>query len=62
MSYGEKEVITTIDCIHKKHLVNQGIVMCDYGDPSKCDECPYKKPETYTSKVTWASTETYTLD
>lgn len=45
-----------IDCIHKKHLVNQGIVMCDYGDPSKCDECPYKHPEDQVSY--WSSIST----
>lgn len=42
-----------IDCIHKKHLVNQGIVMCDIGDPSKCDECKHKTPKDVESE--WSS-------
>lgn len=42
-----------IDCIHKKHLVNQGIVMCDIGDPSKCDECKHKTPKDVESE--WLS-------
>lgn len=53
---GSKTYIEHIDCIHKKHLVNQGIVMCNYGDPSKCDECKYKEPKDYEVKSSWAST------
>ena len=45
-----------VDCIHKQHLVNQGITMCEYGDPSKCDECPHRTPEEYDSIVSYAST------
>lgn len=44
-----------VDCIHKQYLVNQGITMCEYGDPSKCDECPHRTPEEYDSVVSYAS-------
>ena len=44
-----------VNCIHKQHLVNQGIIMCEYGDPSKCDECPHRTPEEYDSVVSYAS-------
>lgn len=48
----------TIDCIHKLHWVNQGLVDCEIGrDPSKCDTCPAKKPKEIQYVMTSTSTE-----
>ena len=57
MSYSKHKGTMHIDCIHKKHLANQGIVMCDFGDPSKCDTCPNKTPQDVEYEWSSASTE-----
>ena len=58
MKSGSRTYIQHIDCIHKGHLVNQGITMCNAGhDPSKCDMCPYKQSEDQEVTESWASTD-----
>ena len=57
MTVNSKKGVMHIDCIHKKYLSNQGIVMCDIGDPSKCDTCEHKTPKDVEYESTWTSTE-----
>ena len=57
MSSGSKTWIHHIDCIHKEHLVNQGMTFCFKGDITKCDTCPYREPKDVEVIETWASTD-----
>ena len=41
---GSKKSTDHIDCIHKQHLTNQGMIFCFKGDITKCDECLFKGP------------------
>ena len=44
-----------VDCVHKAHLVNQGITMCMEGkDLDQCDTCPLK--ESYGNEYTITAT------
>lgn len=50
----------TVECIHRIHWINQGLVGCNIGrDPSKCSTCSAKQPQTFETTVTTAS---FTLD
>lgn len=54
----EKEFRFNVFCKHQGHLINQGITMCNIGhDPSKCDTCKFREPDTITGKVTSTSTQ-----
>lgn len=55
MAIHTKRYTQHIDCIYKQHLVNQGIVMCAYGDPSDCDNCPKKTPRDIECEASWTS-------
>ena len=57
MAVHTKRYTQHIDCIYKQHLVNQGIVMCSYGDPSDCDNCPNKTPRDIECESSWISTD-----
>lgn len=54
----EKEFRFKVFCKHQGHLINQGITMCNIGhDPSKCDTCEFREPDTTTGKMTSTSTQ-----
>lgn len=54
----EHEYSYEVFCKHQGHLVNQGITMCNAGhDPSKCETCEYRCPETVTGVVKYTSVE-----
>ena len=55
--FKEKKFSYEVFCKHQGHLINQGITMCNIGlDPSKCDICKFREPDTITGKVTSTST------
>lgn len=55
--FKEKEFRFDVFCKHQGHLVNQGITMCNARhDPSKCETCKFREPETITGKMATAST------
>lgn len=55
----EHEEIYEVFCKHQGHLYNLGITMCDAGhDPSKCDTCEFREPESHVVKVSSCSIET----
>lgn len=55
--FKEKEFKFDMFCKHQGHLINQGITMCNIGlDPSKCDTCKFREPETINSKIATTST------
>ena len=47
------------DCVHKLHLYNQGIEMCEINAniSEGCDKCPFRIPGKHkvelTTKTTW---------
>ena len=47
-----------IDCIHKQHLINQGMTFCFKGDITKCDECLFKEPRDVETECSLASIST----
>ena len=59
MKTGTKTYVQHIDCIHKQHLVNQGITSCFEGDVTQCDTCPHKEPRDVSVTESWASTSDY---
>lgn len=59
MKTGTKTYVQHIDCIHKQHLVNQGITFCFEGDVTHCDTCPHKEPRDVSVTESWASTNDY---
>lgn len=51
-SYEEKDQEYDVFCKHMGHLVNQGITLCNAGhDPSKCDTCEFREPDTIKFKT-----------
>lgn len=49
--------VQEVFCKHQCHLYNQGITMCNAGyDPSKCDTCEFREPETMTVETSSTST------
>jgi hypothetical protein len=59
MKTGTRTYVQHIDCIHKQHLVNQGITFCFEGDVTQCDKCPHKEPRDVSVTESWASTSDY---
>lgn len=58
MKSGKYKTSYHVDCIHKEHLVNQGITFCFKGDIRHCDECQYREPADIESEISYASIET----
>lgn len=56
MKTGSRTYVQHIDCIHKKHLVNQGITLCFERDVTHCDTCPHKESQDVSMTESWAST------
>ena len=44
-----------IFCTHMQQIAHLGITMCSVGDPSHCDTCEFRHPETYEATTSWAS-------
>ena len=59
MKTGSRTYVQHIDCIHKKHLVNQGITLCFEGDVTHCDTCLHKESQDVSVTESWASTSDY---
>ena len=59
MKTDSRAYVQHIDCIHKQHLVNQGITFCFEGDVAQCDQCPHKEPQDVSVTESWASTSDY---
>ena len=38
-----------------QQIAHLGITMCSVGDPSHCDTCEFRHPETYEATTSWAS-------
>ena len=59
MKTGTRTYVQHIDCIHKQHLVNQGITFCFEGDVTHCDTCPHKESRDVSVTESWSSTNDY---
>lgn len=59
MKTGSRAYVQHIDCIHKQHLINQGIALCFKGDVTQCDTCPHKEPQDVSVIESWTSTSDY---
>ena len=59
MKTGSSTYVQHSDCIHKQHLVNQGIALGFKGDVTQCDTCPHKEPQDVSVTESWASTSDY---
>ena len=59
MKTDSRAYVQHIDCIHKQHLVNQGIALCFKGDVTQCDMCPHKEPQDVSVTESWTSTSDY---
>ena len=59
MKTDTRTYVQHIDCIHKQHLVNQGITFCFEGNVTQCDQCLHKEPQDVSVTESWTSTSDY---